>query len=151
MTRFLLNCSWTKITFSVPLTMKYPPGSRAHSFICAICLSVFPVSLHFELRNMIGSRPIAIPLRATTCLPRTYFISTRIGAAYVISLNRHSFGVTSLIGLRPSSYSTRSGSPIWISVYLDKRGQHTPQMFELIKLTLERSDYRHRCAPFYSP
>jgi hypothetical protein len=57
-------------------------------------------------------------LLVTMFLPRIYSTSTRIGAAYVISRRRHSFGVISFNGLR-SSNSRRSGVPTRMSVYLD--------------------------------
>lgn len=93
-TRFLLNCSWTRITFSVPLTMKYPPGSRAHSFSCPMSLSLLLDRTHLELRSMIGKRPMVIPFLLILFLPLEYSKSTMIGAAYVMSRSRHSFGVT---------------------------------------------------------
>jgi len=52
--RFLDNCSWMRQTFSVPLTMKYPPGSMGHSFRRAISAGLFPCSTQLELRSMMG-------------------------------------------------------------------------------------------------
>jgi len=117
MTRFLLSCSCTRITFSVPLTMKYPPGSSAHSFMNAISRSFLPASRHRLLFSMIGNLPIAMSRRRTTCLARVYTMSTLIGAEYVKSRRRHSLGVISFSGFR-RSVSIRSGIPIRISVYL---------------------------------
>lgn len=62
---FLLNCSWTRMTFSVPLTIKYPPGSRGHSFNTVISEGVLLANTHFELRSMIGILPIDTPFRVT--------------------------------------------------------------------------------------
>ena len=43
-----------RITFSVPLMTKYPPGSIGHSLSFAISAGVLFVRTQFELRNMIG-------------------------------------------------------------------------------------------------
>ena len=51
---FFDNCSWIRITFSVPRMMKYPPGSIGHSFSWAISADVFPAKIQLELRSIIG-------------------------------------------------------------------------------------------------
>ena len=52
--RFLDSCSWMRMTFSTPLTMKYPPGSMGHSFSLASSAGVLPISTQLEDRSMIG-------------------------------------------------------------------------------------------------
>jgi hypothetical protein len=138
------------MTFSVPLTMKYPPGSSAHSFICAICLSVLPASRHFELRSMMGILPMRQFCLLIMDLPRTYLMSTLIGAAYVMSRNRHSFGVISFCGLR-SSKSSRSGSPTRISRYLRTPSQERSERRYTGKLTRDKSDCLRHSSPSYLP
>lgn len=64
------------MTFSVPLTTKYPPGSSGHSFIAASWALFFPVKTHLLLRSMIGSRPIRMPFETISCLPRVYLMLT---------------------------------------------------------------------------
>mmetsp|Transcript_1880 Transcript_1880/g.2966 ORF Transcript_1880/g.2966 Transcript_1880/m.2966 type:complete len:214 (-) Transcript_1880:430-1071(-) len=69
-TRFLLSCSCMRITFSTPLTMKYPPGSYGHSRAAASWPSPLPASTHLQLRSMTGMRPTGTPLLTTSCRPR---------------------------------------------------------------------------------
>lgn len=114
MIRFLLSCSCTKITLSVPLTTKYPPGSNGHSLSFAISHSLLLDRTHLLLLSIMGNRPMFIPLFLMICFPRLYSTSTNIGAAYVRSRKRHSFGVISAL----LSISRRSGVPIRMSVYL---------------------------------
>src|SRR6266542_1988568 len=71
MIRFLLSCSCTRMTFSVPFTTKYPPGSRGHSIILASCSSVLPARTHLLLLSITGKRPI-FTFRWTIFLPRVY-------------------------------------------------------------------------------
>lgn len=81
MIRFFDSCSWIRMTFSWPFTIKYPPekssqvksrsgdcedklkkfvvvflipGSSGHSLSFANSMGVFPVSTQLELRNIIG-------------------------------------------------------------------------------------------------
>ncbi|RNA22405.1 hypothetical protein BpHYR1_015325 [Brachionus plicatilis] len=76
--RFLDNCSWMRITFSVPRVMKYPPGSSGHSFILANSGSLLSYKLHLFDLSIMGSRPMTKLLRMTLWLPRffknAYFI-----------------------------------------------------------------------------
>ena len=51
---FESDITWMRITFSVPLMTKYPPGSIGHSLSFAISAGVLFVRTQFELRNMIG-------------------------------------------------------------------------------------------------
>jgi hypothetical protein len=46
------------LTFSEPLMMKYPPGSRGHSFNSVRSLSVMPLSRQYVERSMIGILPV---------------------------------------------------------------------------------------------
>ena len=84
---FLLSCSWIRITFSVPFTTKYPPGSSGHSPSRASSASDFPVNTHLLDRSMSGMRPIVTPptpffdVRVTISFPRVYSTSTVTGAA----------------------------------------------------------------------
>ena len=84
---FLLSCSWIKITFSVPLTTKYPPGSSGHSPSLASCSSDFPVKMQRLDRSMRGIRPMVTPptpflaVLVTISLPLVYSTSTVTGAA----------------------------------------------------------------------
>jgi hypothetical protein len=64
------------MTFSVPLTTKYPPGSSGHSIIFASCASDLPVKMHLLLLNMMGNLPILIPLLTISCFPRVYLTLT---------------------------------------------------------------------------
>jgi hypothetical protein len=82
------------MTFSVPLTMKYPPGSNGHSLSSSSSRSLLPRRPHFDDRSMIGMRPIIRFLCGTTVFPFVYFTSTYTGAAYDMSRRRHSCGVT---------------------------------------------------------
>jgi hypothetical protein len=59
--------------------------------------------------------PIIRLLRATFCEPLVYSISTVMGAEYVRSLKRHSWGVVDLVILNPSSIS---GMPTYMFKYL---------------------------------
>lgn len=52
--RFFDSCSWIRITFSVPLTTKYPPRSIGHSLARANSAAFLPVKWHLELRNITG-------------------------------------------------------------------------------------------------
>jgi hypothetical protein len=45
-------------TFSEPLMMKYPPGSRGHSFNSVRSRSVMPLSRQYVERSMIGILPV---------------------------------------------------------------------------------------------
>lgn len=84
-------------TFSVPLTMKYPPQSYGHSFFFAISAGDKPASVQFELLSMIGILPIGRLFLTTLWFPLVYSMSTVTGAEYVMSLRRHSWGVVSLV------------------------------------------------------
>jgi hypothetical protein len=64
-TRFFDNCSCISITFSTPLTIKYPPGSYIHSFNFVCSSSDLPFKIHLLLRNIIGIRPICTPFFVT--------------------------------------------------------------------------------------
>jgi hypothetical protein len=64
------------MTFSVPFTTKYPPGSSGHSVIAASCAVFFPVNTHLLLLSMIGNLPILIPFDTTSCFPRVYLTET---------------------------------------------------------------------------
>ena len=132
MIRFLLNCSCTRMTFSVPLTTKYPPGSRGHSIMRASWSSVRPVRTHLLLRNIMGNRPRQTFL-CTMFFPRVYWIVTMIGAAYVMSRNLHSLGVTRLSIAESSS---RSGKPTLMSVYLSQNRGSTSDVTLLLALTM---------------
>jgi hypothetical protein len=78
--RFFESCSWTRMTFSVPLTMKYPPGSSGHSTMRASWASLRPVRTHLFDRSMIGIRPMETLRLRTTFFPRVYWMVTRMGA-----------------------------------------------------------------------
>jgi hypothetical protein len=52
------KCQSKHRTFSTPFTMKYPPGSKMHSFARSNCGSDMPARMHLHERNMIGMRPI---------------------------------------------------------------------------------------------
>lgn len=69
MMRFFESCSWMRTTFSVPFTMKYPPGSNGHSFTSSSSRSVLPRSRHLAERSMMGMRPIMRPRCVTMELP----------------------------------------------------------------------------------
>ena len=45
------------ITFSEPLMMKYPPGSKGHSFNSVRSQSAVPLSRQYVERSMIGILP----------------------------------------------------------------------------------------------
>mmetsp|Transcript_38168 Transcript_38168/g.94672 ORF Transcript_38168/g.94672 Transcript_38168/m.94672 type:complete len:254 (+) Transcript_38168:2122-2883(+) len=101
MMRFLLSCSWIRITFSVPFTTKYPPGSKGHSPSRASSSSLLPLRMHLLDRSISGMRPITMPptpfllVLVTISFPRVYSTSTVTGAAYVMSRSRHCCGVMS--------------------------------------------------------
>ena len=77
-------------------------------------------SMHLELLNITGSRPITIPFRRTSRTPRQYAKSTRIGAEYVVSRSLHSLGVTVDVHLvrdmSGRSSSWRVGLPTYMFV-----------------------------------
>src|SRR4051794_5569091 len=96
-------------------------------------LSDLFVRTHFELRSIIGNRPMGIPRRLTTCFPRMYSMSTKTGAAYVISRSRHSLGVISDVLAR----SRRSGGPTRISVYLRRNFSNCTMTASHLRFVLE--------------
>ena len=84
-----------------------------HSCFCAIMRSLSPVNMHLLLRSMMGMRAMRRLDRFTRELARRYSMSTRTGAAYVMSRRRHSLGVTRLGEYLTSSScsSMRVGRP----------------------------------------
>jgi hypothetical protein len=81
MMRFLDSCSCVRATFSVPRTMKYPPGSSGHSPAFSSSSCVRSRSQHLAERSIMGMLPIRTLRAVTAVVPREYFTSTKMGDA----------------------------------------------------------------------